>query len=289
MESALEYYQRRIEGFESMSFEQRREAISNKLNLHDKQHTRSTLKALFRMKPRPDAKSEYGYKNYFGKYVDCYRVDQCVPMRALSKKSRSEKQREASEKLVHRNEYRSRKNLAALLARQWIERDVAIIDTETTSLNGRVIQIAVVSARTGEVQYQSYVYTDMEIEQSAFEVHGIDKTKLERAPTFDRVAMDIDSVLGERQWGAYNTQFDEHVMRNSLTTACRWIERSAGCAMYDIAAEFFGPTNKYGSIALSSSLFQAGLKYEGRAHEADVDAVATARLIQYVASHAIDE
>ncbi len=67
-----------------MAFEERRAAVTN-LKLDDKQHCKATLKALFRMKPAPDAISDYSYKGEFGKRVECFNISQCVPMKALPK------------------------------------------------------------------------------------------------------------------------------------------------------------------------------------------------------------
>ncbi len=53
--------------------------------------------------------------------------------------------------------------------------------------------------------------------------------------------------------------------------------------MYDVAAAYFGATNKYGSISLSNAMAECGVEFEGKAHSASADAVATVRVVQYVA------
>ncbi|EFT2485358.1 hypothetical protein HVH02_004309 [Salmonella enterica] len=46
-----------------------------------------------------------------------------------------------------------------------------------------------------------------------------------------------------------------------------------------LAAEYYGPTNRYGTISLASAASQAGLNWSGRAHSAVADAVMTARVV----------
>lgn len=293
MESALDYYTRKIDGFKAMSFEERRSAAQD-AKLSDKQHTKTTLKELFRVKPSKEAKSDYGYKNDFGTYVNCYRLDQCVPMRPLSNKPRTEKQKQATANLIKQNLINSEANQAAILAKTMIENDVVVIDTETTDLDGVVIQISVVSAMTAKVLFESYVYTSEPISEGAFEKHGISEKLLKGAPSFEEVAKAINELLGHRYWTAFNTQFDEQVIRNSISGDAKaehygWIKRQARCVMYDVAVPTFGSTNKYGSISLADTLACCRLHFDGEAHDSSVDAVATAKVLQHIAKLAIDE
>lgn len=291
MSATLEFYKDKIENFKSMTFEERRAAVTD-LKLDDKQHCKSTLKAVFRVKPAKDAVSEYSFKNGFGKHVDCYTLSQCVPMKALSKKPRSSAQKAAALKLAEASRKGSNRNAAALKAIQAVNSgDLVCIDTETTDLNGHVIQIAVVCVKTAQVLFDSYVHTTEAISPEAFAVHGIAATDIANAPSFEQVATDIAKIIGDKKWTAFNIEFDYNAMLNSAhdknSNCYDWLEQKSFCAMYDIAAEFIGATNKYGSISLANAMNMCGVEFEGKAHSASADAVATVKVIQCIAKQAL--
>lgn len=298
MESAINFYIEKITGFEVMTFEQRREA-AKELKLDEKQHTKATLKAIFRMKPSKEAVSNYSYKNGYGQLIDCYTLSQCVPMRALSKKPRSSAQKAAASKLAEASRKGGNRNAAAVKALHAVNSgDLVCIDTETTGLNGCVIQIAVVCVKTAQVLFDSYVRTNEAISPEAFAVHGIAAADIASAPSFEQVAADIAKIIGDKKWTAFNINFDYRAMLNSAHDeddydSCRvlpdcynWLEQKSFCAMYDIAAEFIGATNKYGSISLANAMAFCGVEFEGKAHSASADAVATVKVIQCIAGQA---
>lgn len=293
METAIEFYERRIEGFNSMSFDERRDAVA-KAELTTQYHTRPTLKALFRVKPSPDAHSDYGYTNDYGQHIECFTLAQCIPMRPLPKTPRTCAQVAATEALVKRNRVHSGANQAALLAKSMMERDVCVIDCETTDLDGVVIQVAVVSTLSGECLFESYVATSDPISEGAFSKHGIDASMLVGAPSFDDVAQTITTILNGRQWSAFNAGFDESVMRNSLTgdpsdPRYSYLDNRAPCLMYHVAVPAFGARNRHGTISLADSLSECGLSFNGEAHQASVDALATANMVRHLATLAIEE
>lgn len=295
MKSALVQYSNRIEGFEEMDFDARRAAVERSEFLSSKHHTKATLKALFRVKPRPDAVSEYSFKNTYGKSINCYRLDQCIPMRPCNASPRTKKQIKATQALIHTNQVNSQANQAALRAKAMVESDVCVIDTETTSLTGVVIQIAVVSLKSNQLIYESFVRTDQEISLDAFETHGITCNDLVAAPDFVTVAKDIGKLLAGRRWTAFNRSFDQSVMQNSLgglsaqsESNLSWIGEGADCVMRDIAAGFYGATNRHGTISLADSLSMSGLKFIGQAHDARADSLSTANLVRFIADQSVE-
>lgn len=290
MSITLKLYKEKVKDFELMTFEERRAAVTA-LNIDDQQHCKSTLKAVFRVKPAKDAVSEYSFKNKFGKIVDCYTLKQCAPMNAPSNKPRSSAQKAAASKLAQASKKRSSRNMAALKALQAVNSgDLVCIDTETTDLNGCVIQIAVVCVKTAQVLYDSYVHTTEAISSEAYSVHGISATDIAKAPSFEQVASDIAKIIGDKKWTAFNIDFDYEAMlksaSNKVSDCYGWLEQKSFCAMYDIAAEFIGATNKYGSISLDNAMAYFGIEFEGRAHSASADAVATVKVIQHIARQA---
>lgn len=291
MYTSLEFYINQIADFKSMTFEERRNA-AKVAGLDGKQHTKSTLKAVFRAKPAKGEVSQFSYKGEY-RDIDCFTLSQCVPMREKTKKPRTEAQKEAAELLIKHNKINSSENKAALLAKEAVNSgDLLCIDTETTNLNGQVIEISLVCAKTASVLYSSFVKATESISDEAFAVHGISEKDIENAPSFEQVATEIAKFFTEdKRWTAFNIEFDYKVMLNSagdIKADCyKWLEQRTFCSMYGIAAPFFGSTNKYGSISLANAMGCCGVEFEGKAHSASADAVATARVLQYVASQAI--
>jgi DNA polymerase-3 subunit epsilon len=289
MQTIMEFYNEQIKDFEDLSFEDRREAA---LQLQEiKNHTKVTLKTIFRMKPSKVAVSEYRYKNSYSQVIECFTIKQCVPMRPLSSKARTVAQIETAKKLALVNQVNSKHNKTALMALQMINDDLVIIDTETTDLDGVVIQIAAVSAKTSKLLYKSYVTTNEEISDGAYQVHGITKDALEGAPTFKQVAHELKSIIQDRKWSAFNLDFDDRAMLNSLPgnydyKQLRWLKNTDDCIMY-LAAGYFGATNRHGSISLADSMYQSGIEWRGDAHDAGADAMAASDVLRYIASKAI--
>ncbi len=52
------------------------------------------------------------------------------------------------------------------------------------------------------------------------------------------------------------------------------------------AALVYGATNRYGTISLANATARAGVVWEGDAHSAAADALATAALVHKMAAHA---
>jgi DNA polymerase III epsilon subunit-like protein len=292
-----------------MSFEERREQVKA-LGLDDaKAHTKSTLKGIFRVKPAKDAEPCSSYKNDYKKMVNLYHLNQCTPMRALPQKPRSKAQKAATEKLVRANAENSSKGRAIKLCKSLIEDRAVVIDTETTDLNGVVIEISAVCCATREVLYSSKVYTDKPISKEAFELHGISSDMLTDAPKPDEVYRELKRVCEGRRVVAFNAEFDFYACKRTFQTysrdgktvseffamvrerkvsdkACellggsheRWV-----CVMYDIAAPILGSTNRYGSISLARATELAKVRWEGEAHSSVADALATVDLIRALA------
>lgn len=87
---------------------------------------------------------------------------------------------------------------------------VLILDTETTALDGEIIQIAIIDT-AGEVLLNTYIQPQEQerIKASgAFEIHGISPEMLTGAPTFPQVYEQIRAISEGRQVVIYNVSFD---------------------------------------------------------------------------------
>lgn len=273
---AIDFYIEKIEGFEAMSFAERRDSAI-KAKLTNKQHTRPTLKAIFRAKPAKGACSEYSYKNPYGRgEIECFTLRQCVPMRELSNKPRTEAQNAATKKLL----MASPKGKALTWCKEAIDNGLIMIDTETTDLDGVVIQIAAVCCKTGETLYSSLVRTDQNIAPAAQDIHGISASMLEGAPTPEEVSRELEAVLKGREWTAFNLAFDRNAVERTFSGG--WVSATAERCAMRLAAKIFGATNSYGTISLFSAMERAGVKWEGQAHDAEADAKGAAKLLKKI-------
>lgn len=269
-------YFRDIDRFESMSFEERRSAVKN-LNMDEKFHTKKTLKEVFRVKPKHDAISSYSYKDCYKNEIQCYTLSQCIPMRPLSTKPRTKAQKEATKKML----LSTPKGKAISWCKKAVENGIVVIDTETTGLDGYVIQIAAVCCKTGDVLYESLVATEHNISEEATKIHGITYAMLEYAPKIDVVSGELEAALGGREWTAFNIDFDEFAIRRTFGDSLIKT-MSDKCAMR-IAATVFGSTNRYGSISLNDAMNHAAVKRVGFAHDAASDAIGTVEVIRAIA------
>jgi DNA polymerase III epsilon subunit-like protein len=95
-------------------------------------------------------------------------------------------------------------------ARADLETGAAVVlDTETTGLDGVVVEIAVIDASTGDVLLDTLVYPDgVPVEDGARSVHGISDAELADAPRWADVAPGFLAAVSGRRILAYNAAFD---------------------------------------------------------------------------------
>ncbi|MFF4417123.1 exonuclease domain-containing protein [Streptosporangium sp. NPDC001559] len=112
-----------------------------------------------------------------------------------------------------------------------------ILDTETTSLSGVVVEIALIDAATGAVLLDTLVHPgEVPVESGARAVHGISDDMLAGAPRWEQVLPDFLAAVEGRRLLAYNAEFDARVIARThahagldpavLPDASRW-----GCLM----------------------------------------------------------
>ncbi|HFG3231745.1 TPA: 3'-5' exonuclease, partial [Escherichia coli] len=67
-----------------------------------------------------------------------------------------------------------------------------------------------------------------------------------------------------------------------------WLEElTVYCAM-ELAAGYYGATNRYGTISLACAASQAGLTWEGQAHSAIADARMAAGVVNAIAAYHLE-
>jgi hypothetical protein len=87
-----------------------------------------------------------------------------------------------------------------------------ILDTETTDLDGYVVEVAVIDAATGETLLDTLVNPHSPVNPEARWVHGISDDELAGAPDLAEVLSDLLRVTAGRTVLAYNADFDSAIL-----------------------------------------------------------------------------
>jgi len=178
-------------------------------------------------------------------------------------------------------------------------------DTETTSLDGQIIQWAVCD-HTGQVLGTGYVKPTEPISEGARAIHGITDEMLLDAPTFDLIAQKIWDLIEGKAVIIYNASFDISRLYSSLAPYIDYqnqecphhkrvvwllstLERH--CAM-EWFAVIYGAKHEYFKTytwqKLETACFYFDIQGE-KAHDAASDAKATALLVKKLAELAQEE
>lgn len=93
--------------------------------------------------------------------------------------------------------------------------DTLILDTETTSLDGFMVQIGIL-ALDGTVLLDTLINPQAPISEESQRIHGISERDVVTAPTFAELADQITAILhGKRVW-VYNAGFDRDILWNEV-------------------------------------------------------------------------
>ena len=174
-------------------------------------------------------------------------------------------------------------------ARWFATPDLLILDTETTGLEGQVIELAVATV-AGDVLLNTQVQPTIPVEEDARAVHGLTDRQLAKAPTWPTVAARLHAVVGERLLLAYDAGFDRmriaqtaraHGVVSPLEDPRRWRD----------AMTTYAPLNwqlrrnqEWRWTSLADACLQQGVAPEPRLHRAVGGALALARLVTAIAA-----
>ncbi|ECC3917813.1 3'-5' exonuclease [Salmonella enterica subsp. diarizonae] len=205
------------------------------------------------------------------------------------KQPRTEKQRLAGARLSLQARMKSERGRAARLAHTWLSQDPVFLDTETTGLDtgAQALEIGLVNA-CGDLIYETRLKPTVSIDPAAAAVHGISEAMLVDAPAWPDIAQQLQHHISRRPLVIFNADFDMRILKQTAAAhndPSNWLDTlTVYCAMR-LAAGYYGPTNRYGTISLASAASQAGLNWSGRAHSAVADAVMTAGVVRDIAEY----
>jgi DNA polymerase III subunit epsilon len=107
-----------------------------------------------------------------------------------------------------------RREYGLLTFGSWYKKDFVILDTETTDLDGEIIEIAIMD-RNGNVLFNSLVKPKHPISESAQNIHGISDSMIKDAPSWPEIFPKVYEILKDRLILIYNAEFDLQMIMNS--------------------------------------------------------------------------
>ncbi|MBE4592213.1 DNA polymerase III subunit epsilon [Vibrio navarrensis] len=172
--------------------------------------------------------------------------------------------------------------------------NAVILDTETTGIDqsARIVEIAIIDARNGDVLYSSLVNPLCPIPAQSQHIHGISKNDVFDKPTFDVVWNQIKGILIDKKVVIYNFDFDYRMIEQSLSDFDYPVDNlkhfiRGDCAMLWYAEfygepsfDFYGPSDGYRWQKLTSACAQQSVNVSDlKAHRALADCEMTRRLL----------
>jgi DNA polymerase-3 subunit epsilon len=158
------------------------------------------------------------------------------------------------------------------------DQNAVILDTETTDLDGEIIEIAIINM-TGEVLFNQRIKPLSDISPGAYAVHGISLDDLKDEPQFPDVYPQLVELLKGKTVVIYNAVFDKTILQQDcLRHKLKGIPFRAECAML-VYSQFVGEWSNYHEDYRWQKLW-------GGDHTALGDCKATLKVIQEMGDHA---
>ncbi|MGR5144741.1 3'-5' exonuclease [Photobacterium sp. DNB23_23_1] len=185
------------------------------------------------------------------------------------------------------------------LAKQWLESNCLILDTETTGLgdDAEICEISVINS-TGTVFLNTLVKPVNPIPADATAIHGITNEMVINAPTWLNILPHVLTTLFESNVVIYNSFYDLRLMiqssiasgvaRKDAISDFHKIKQRTYCAMLAYA-EYYGEINHYGDYRwqkLTKAADQQGVAVDGNAHRALADCKMTLGILEVMARSA---
>jgi DNA polymerase-3 subunit epsilon len=174
---------------------------------------------------------------------------------------------------------------AARQARIWVQSPrTVILDTETTDLDGYLVQIAVIRAHDGVVLLDTLVNPEAPISDGAKRIHFITEDRVANAPTARQIWPQIEALLRGRRVVTYNAEFDSGILQHEQIritgggwkAAIQWSRRIRWRCAMELYAQFYGDwSERHGDYRWQP--------LPGGDHTALGDARATRDLLQWMA------
>lgn len=178
-------------------------------------------------------------------------------------------------------------------ARELLESDFVVMDTETTGLgtDAEIVEISIINS-DGTDLFTSLVRPNMPILPELVAIHGIDNGMVRNAPSWKDIHDCVMHLFTDKKIGIYNAPYDLRMIQQcSQFAGCRLpdLSRQARCVM-QIYSKFVGEWSpKHGNWKwhkLSAAAQACGVDVVG-AHRALADTRMALGVLKYVAAQEI--
>lgn len=186
------------------------------------------------------------------------------------------------------------RRIAIKEARELLESDFVIMDTETTGLgpDAEIVEISIID-RDGTDLFTSLVRPNMPITPELTAIHGIDNDMVRNAPNWADVHDCVMHLFTNKKIAIYNAPYDLRMLRQCADFAnCKlplMLERQARCVM-QIYSKFKGEwSDRHGNWRwhkLSQAAQACGVNSSG-AHRALADCRMTLGIIKHLAAQEV--
>jgi DNA polymerase III subunit epsilon len=98
----------------------------------------------------------------------------------------------------------------------WYKKDFVVLDTETTDLNGEIIEISIID-RHENILFNSLVKPKNPISKEAFSIHRISDNMVSNAQTWPEIYPEVIKILRDKLILIFNDEFDRQMIYNSCS------------------------------------------------------------------------
>ena len=189
------------------------------------------------------------------------------------------------------NKFKNDKNEVIRIAKQLVNANAFVLDTETTGLGDKdeIIEISIIDVR-GNVVIDTLIKPTILIPPSASAIHTITNMDISSAPYITEIITELNQLLQNNAVAIYNAEFDLRMLRQSLSVHGQKLpdnlQDNSFCIM-ELYAVFNGEFNEtklgYKWIKLSDAAANLGISVLSNLHRARTDAELTRQVILRIA------
>lgn len=178
-------------------------------------------------------------------------------------------------------------------ARQWLNQNCLILDTETTGLgeDAEIVEITIIDTN-GKPLLDTLVKPSKAIPAEATAIHGITDAMVMNAPLWTEVCHKVGALMSGRTVVMYNASYDARLLDQTDLIWGVIPDLKNGLADFQCAmrayAEFYGQCSERGGYKwqkLTAAAEQQGIKIQGATHRAISDCLTTLGVIKAMAAN----
>ena len=193
--------------------------------------------------------------------------------------------------VTRNNRFKYDKHQVIRLAKQLVNGNALILDTETTGLGEKdeIVEISIIDMR-GNVFIDTLIKPTILIPPSASAIHKITNMDISNAPYITEIIAELTHLFQNNTVTIYNAEFDLRMLRQSLHAHGQRLPhnlRDNVCCAMELYSIFNGEYDKskmgYKWIGLNSAAARLGIVVPSNLHRTKTDAELTRQVILRIA------